>query len=234
MHPEKENLDPQLVKGCYSSLVPPTFVEEIIESAKYRKVKQRIIDEFIAEAKVDSMDVQMVMDNCGISRTGYSNVFKAMKSKLTQRNIKSSLLPLPSHMRKSRAQLNTRVSEFLGPAFHIQSIFRSKEREVLFNEYNNIFFHLEALQQNMVKFYNILPAEVNSNLVFVIKLDECEILKQKKTERITITLMNRALQKRPLWKNQQPIDTSGPEYFSVQSENNIWWLGSFEVQKIPS
>ena len=72
----------------------------------------------------------------------------------------------------------------------------------------------------MVKFYNITMVEVNSKLLFVLKLDECEILKQKKIERITITLMNRALQ-----------TTNGNDVhsFSFQFENNIWWLGSFEV-----
>ena len=46
----------------------------------------------------------------------------------------------------------------------------------------------------MVKYYNITMVEVNGKLQFVLKLDECDILKQKKTERITVTLMNRALQ----------------------------------------
>ena len=139
-------------------------MDEIIENAKYKKVKQRIIDKFLSETKVDSMDVQMVMDNCGISQTGYSNVFKAMKSKLKQKYITSSALPLPSHMRKSRTELNTRVSEFLGSAFHIQGIFWSKEREVQFIAYNNLFFDLEALQQNMVRFYNIHLDEVDNKL----------------------------------------------------------------------
>ena len=74
----------------------------------------------------------------------------------------------------------------------------------------------------MVKFYTITTAEVNGKLQFVLKLDECEILKQKKTERITVTLMNRALQSKPTNRNDVHA-------FSVQSENNIWWLGSFEV-----
>ena len=122
-----------------------------------------------------------------------------------------------------------RVAEFLGPAIHIQGDFESKDRKVHFNEFNNIFFNLENLQQKMVSFYNITQGEVDKKLIFVLKLDECEILKQKKIERVTITLMNRALQKKPLWKNAQRIDRSNPSYFSVQSENNIWWLGSFEV-----
>ena len=229
MHPKKENVDPQLASSCYSSLIAPSVVEEIIDTIKFKKVKQRIIEEFVDETKVDSMDVQIVMDDCGISRRGYSNVFKAMKSKLKEKKITTSLLPLPTHMRKSRTELNQTVAEFLGPAFHIQGGFQNKDREVHFNEYNNIFFDLERLEQNMVRFYNISPDEVDSKLIFVLKLDECEILKQKKTERITITLMNRALQKKPLWKNVQQMDKNNSTYFSVQSENNIWWLGSFEV-----
>ena len=74
----------------------------------------------------------------------------------------------------------------------------------------------------MVQFYNITMDEVEGKLIFVLKLDECEILKQNKTERITITLMNRALQSTPRRTNDENC-------FSVQSKNNIWWLGSFEV-----
>ena len=65
------------------------------------------------------------------------------------------MLPLPAHMRKSRTELNLKVAEFLGPAYHIQGVFSSKGREVHYNEYNNIFFDLERLEVNMVRLYNI-------------------------------------------------------------------------------
>ena len=42
-------------------------------------------------------------------------------------------------------------------------------------------------------------------------------------ERVSITLMNRALDPR--------IIPNDPKYFSVQSENDIWWLAAFEVPK---
>ena len=51
-------------------------------------------------------------------------------------------------------------------------------------------------------------------------MDECEILKEKKMERVTITLMNRTLAN---------VSRDDKRYFSVQSETNIWWLGSFQV-----
>lgn len=59
-------------------------------------------------------------------------------------------------------------------------------------------------------------------LIFVIKLDEAEIVKSRKLERFTMTLMNNALGQ----FNENDLDT-----FSVQSENHIWWITAFEVHK---
>ena len=72
----------------------------------------------------------------------------------------------------------------------------------------------------MVEYYDINFEESGGILKFVIKMDECEILKEKKMERVTITLMNRALAN---------VSREDKCYFSVQSETNIWWLGSFQV-----
>ena len=218
MHPEKENIDPQLVGSCYSSLLAPSVMEDMIATAKYQKVKQKVIEEFVDETKMDSMDVQRAMDDSGISRRGYSSVFKAMKSKLKEKKIRNSILPLPTHMRRTQADLNRKVEQFLGPAFHIQANFQNKKREVCFNEYNNIFLDLEKLQQNMVTFYHITPNEVDNKLIFVLKLDECEVLKQRKTERITVTLMNRALVK----NNQDPMDTLHFSVFSLKTTYGGW------------
>ncbi|MCO5552125.1 hypothetical protein L7F22_005635 [Adiantum nelumboides] len=55
------------------------------------------------------------------------------------------------------------------------------------------------------------------------KLDECKVLKNKKLERVTITLMNRDL--------DPSITKEDPRYFSVQSEDNILTLRSFQVDK---
>lgn len=61
------------------------------------------------------------------------------------------------------------------------------------DEFNNIFMDLELLQRRMVEYYDISFEESGGILQFVIKMDECEFLKEKKMERVTITLMNRAL-----------------------------------------
>ena len=75
----------------------------------------------------------------------------------------------------------------------------------------------------MVVFYDITTVECSGLLKFVIKLDESEIVKGQKLERVSITLMNRAL--------NTTIAEDDQRYFSVQSKNEIWWLAAFEVPK---
>jgi hypothetical protein len=60
-------------------------------------------------------------------------------------------------------------------------------------------------------------------LIFVLKLDEAEIVHSQKLERVSITLMNRAL---------NPDITIGSEgYIAVQSEREIWPVGCFQIPK---
>lgn len=60
-------------------------------------------------------------------------------------------------------------------------------------------------------------------LIFVLKLDEAEIIHEQKLERVSITLMNRALDPR--------FVKGSSEYFSVQSEREIWPVAAFQVPR---
>ena len=75
----------------------------------------------------------------------------------------------------------------------------------------------------MVQFYDIMHEECNGILKFVIKLDESEIVKGQKMERVSLTLMNRVVDPR--------VTPKDSKYFSVQLEDDIWWLAAFEVEK---
>ena len=110
--------------------------------------------------------------------------------------------------------------EKLGLSFHIEETFVSNDWQLIFDQHSNVFFYLEALQRYAIQFFEINEEECGGVLKFVLKLDECEILKNKKMERVTITLMNRAL--------DPSISSKDPRYFSVQSKN-IFPVGSFEV-----
>ena len=67
-------------------------------------------------------------------------------------------------------------------------------------------------------------------LPFVLKLDECQIVKGRRLERVSVTLMKEAMDMAFSDNSGIPIDRIKPT-FSVQSERDIWWLGAFEVPK---
>lgn len=72
--------------------------------------------------------------------------------------------------------------------------------------------------------YSLIHAVLGEKpLIFVIKLDEAEIIHGQKFERINMTIMNRALDRQ--------IDKKDPQYIAVQSEREIWPIGCFQVEK---
>ena len=150
------------------------------------------------------------MDESGISQKGYSILYKALAEKGASKRNKGSLLPKPMKVKSARHHVNSEVLEKLGSPIHIEATYVDKEREVVFNQHNNIFFDLETLQRYAVEFFEISTEECGGVLKFVLKLDECEILKNRKMERVTISLMNRAL--------DPSITKDDKQHFSVQSE----------------
>ena len=68
---------------------------------------------------------------------------------------------------------------------------------------------LKHVQKRMIEFYGLMFEECKGILKFVIKLDECDIVKEKKSERGTIMLINRAL---------DTLIEASSKYFSVQSK----------------
>ena len=192
----------------YYDFIPRKIVNQILNEEKFCKAKQQCIEGFLQSSCLDKEDVQYTtMDKVDISRDGYSKLFKAMKSRLKQSQVKAYILPKPSLVQKARQRINERVMEMLGEPYHIHDTYHGQKRDLKFDEFNSIFFDLRTLQREMIKFYELEHSEVNGVAIFVIKLDESDIVKNKKIERVSITLMNRAL---------KPKDS---KYFSVvQSE----------------
>ena len=60
-------------------------------------------------------------------------------------------------------------------------------------------------------------------LIFVLKLDEAEIIQAQKLERVSIRLIN--------WAFDPLILPGSPKYFSVQCEKDVWPVASFQVAK---
>ncbi len=171
----------------YCDVLPPKVAKNIFTEKKFKKAKEQCIEGFLQSSCLDKEDVQYTMDKVGISRDGYIKLFRNMKSRLKQCKVRSSLLPKPSIVQQARKKINERVMEMLGEPHHIHGTYHGKKRDLQFDEFNNIFLDLKTLQKEMIKFYELEHTEANGVVSFVIKLDECEIVKKRKIERISIT-----------------------------------------------
>ena len=187
---ENSNLIPvKQIKGLVSEVV----VKSLIDEKKFKKVKRDAVEKFISESRVDVEKIQEALDMSGVSRKGYASIFNIVSSTLKDKRIKCVLLPTPSVVWCQRGLLNQEIDDFIGQYLHIENVYEGAKGKTVYDPFNNIFVELQQLQRRMVEFYNITLEECKGLLKFVVKLDECEIVKEKKIERVTITLMNRAL-----------------------------------------
>ena len=221
-----------------SSMIKSMFKKkEIISMIKkpcFNSLRQSLVDELISQISksVNVDEIQNVCDDTGISRRAYETLFKCLREGMMNAGITKIVIPRPFHIKISRGRKNENIVNILGDMYHVQA---SKEfgkkvgkkgshsELITLNPKNNVWVDLEKTLQAMVKFYDISIEEAHGKLVFVIKLDEMELINAEKYERVSITLMNRAMDKN--------INNTDKKYFSVQSEDHIWWLGLFRIDK---
>ena len=221
LQPNKENCNPNVnIAQRLKPLVSSKIAKELIQEKKFKVAQRQIVERFVCQNTVAVESIQSTMDESGISRNGYGFLQKRIATAFKSRGIKPKLLPTISAVWRHRKYLNLKQEDYVGKPYHINGESQAKQGLIFYDEYNNIFMDLEMLQIRMVEFYNISHAETNGVLNFVLKMDECEILKDAKMERVAITLMDRAIVNMP---------RDDPRYFSVQSEMNLWWVGTFLV-----
>ena len=88
-----------------------------------------------------------------------------------------------------------------------------KTNSFQYNNFNNVYVDVEKLQRAMIMYYDLTHEECDGKVIFVLKLDECQIVKGHKLERVSLTLMNRALQGTYIQENQVLDD--------LETENNV-------------
>ena len=221
IYPNKGNITPN--KNCgkqLKKLISSNLTRDIIHDQKYKVLQREVVEKFISKNAVTPREIQSTLDTLGVSKRGYSTIQKTILSILQRKGVKSKILPTLDRVWKERSQINEEQFDFIGNPFHIERIYHGNGYTFTYNEFNNIFMDLLKLQTRMVEFPNVSVWEVSRVFYFVIKLDECEILKENMVNCVTITLMNRGLSK---------FTKDNPSYFNVQSKIDIWWLGAFEV-----
>lgn len=184
---------------------------------------------------------QQMLETCdaaGISRKGYEAVYRTLTVAHRAKGFHQPILPTPYSVSMAKISENSEVARMLGGYNFVNDCFTLPNAKTFeYNQFNNVYIDVIKLQQAMVRYYGITEEECDGKLIFVIKLDECQVVKGQRLERVSLTLMNRALQGVEI----EPISGDLPEvtgtdrpkraqqYFGVQSEKNIWWLAAFAL-----
>ena len=131
----------------------------------------------------------------GVSRRGYIAISKTWLNVLKYYKIKSFGLPRSHNVGKVRNLLNQEIPKKIGKYYHIEGIILyekgGKKSSFEYNEYNNTWMNIKKAQSFMVRYYSIRGQDYEEKLVFVMKLDEAQIQKCQKMERISISLKNK-------------------------------------------
>lgn len=182
--------------GLLKHVIKPTYILKVLEDPLNRSIMETLRKRFFIELKniVSPQDVLDTLDAAGISRNGYDALYRLLTLATRKKGILRPLLPTPYSVTMAKQCENAKVSTMLGGYKCVQdSMAISPTKSFQYNAFNNVFIDLITLQQAMIKYYGLTWDECKGNVVFVLKLDECQVVKGRKLERVSLTLMNRAL-----------------------------------------
>ena len=104
------------------------------------------------------------------------------------------MLPTPYSVSLAKKCANNDVAGLLGGFHCVHDVMPlDNSNSFCYNEFNNVYIDLLKLQESMITFYGLTQEECDSKVIFILKLDECQVVKGQRLERVSITLMNRAL-----------------------------------------
>ena len=190
-------------------------------------LRKNVLKELLKEmhSVVDATQMVETCDTVGVSRRGYRALSGVWFKNLKQHRVRAFGLPRANKVAQARTLQNLDIPKYFGDYFHIEDSmpYEKNKRKSTFHYtiYNNIWMDLRKIQIAMVKMYGITVDECNGHLKFVLKLDEAQIQKSQKMERISISLMNRAI--------EYSLGSTEEPNYKVQSEMELWWLGCAHV-----
>lgn len=157
-------------KALLKGIVDPEDVLSIITDPRRPKIRKAVVKNVVGEiaTTIDSSSIQRACDEAGISVKGYQAIRQVVKDAFFKQGISGTLFPTLKAVHSIKRINNDDVHHAIGEYFHIEDTLalntglnkkKNKTCTIFeYNVYNNIFVHVERLQQAMVKFYN-LPLE---------------------------------------------------------------------------
>ena len=140
LQPDDSIKDLQSASQYFSDIVPVQVTKKLLEEKRFKKAKEKCLDSFLRESKLDANEVQKVIDNIGISRDAYNQIFQLVQKKFKEGKGKTNFLPRPSFIKEIRRKTNEQVFNLLGNPLHITGTYQGKEKEKRYDQFNNIFF----------------------------------------------------------------------------------------------
>ena len=78
------------------------MTKNLLEEKRFKKAKKKCVDTFFRQSKLHAKYVQKTIDNIGISRDAYSQIFKLVQGELKEAKAKTTILPQPSFAKNAR------------------------------------------------------------------------------------------------------------------------------------
>lgn len=209
-------------------IVKPNELTEFLDEPSNARVAKVLRQKYFSELRdiVTPQEIMEVCDSASISFKAYEALYRVITAGHRNKGL-SRLLPTPYSVKLAKKCANNDVAGLLGGFQCVHDVMPlDNSKSFCYNEFNNVYIDLLKLQESMIRFYGLTQEECDSRVIFILKLDECQVVKGQRLERVSITLMNRALVGVDVELN---VNEKGNTCFGVQSEKNIWWLAAFHL-----
>ena len=88
------------------------------------------------------------------------------------------MLLTPYSVTLAKKIANLDVATMLGGYHYVQDEMPlSASKRFAYNKFNNVFINLQTLQRAIISYYGLTIEECEGQVVFVLKLDECQIVR---------------------------------------------------------
>ena len=82
----------------------------------------------------------------------------------------------------ARKMANGGISAMFNGYKWVEDMMFFTEKTFMYNKFNNVYIDMEDLQRAMVWYYDLTLEETGGKLIFVLKLDECQVVKGQRLE----------------------------------------------------
>jgi len=97
-------------------------IKAMLKDPKFDDLRKEVVNQLIANLKIDVKDVQGVFYDRGINREAYVDIFKVPREGMLNCGINNIFVPHSFHVKKECALRNTKIVDSLGDAYQLEAM----------------------------------------------------------------------------------------------------------------